>query len=231
MSDFFLNSVFYKALPNTGVDVKEQIDILCNLVKDLQLVNPNFVNWYVNNAKDSTPPLDLLFPSEGAFKYLIKQRKKDVFKAFLLWNGSVDNDFYAGIALSIVNVSMSLNKNIPQDDLIKIFEIILKYLKCKYLYLSNSFFMDSRVFEHRQPLSSILYVSKSVENIDIPHLYQKIDIHNEFNQGTILILAQDLYEESENMKLIIQESSLALVDLDLIPETELDPDFFSEVNF
>ncbi|WP_436872552.1 hypothetical protein [Acinetobacter haemolyticus] len=143
----------------------------------------------------------------------------------------MDNDFYAGIALSIVNVSLSLNKNIPQDDLIKIFEIVLKYLKCKYLYLSNSFFMDSRVFEHRQPLSSISYVSKSVESIDIPHLYQKIDIHNELNQGAILVFDQNLYDESEKMKMKIQENSIVLVDLDLIPETELDPDFFSEANF
>lgn len=231
MPDYFLNSIFYKALSNAGIDIKGQIEVLDNLVNDLQLINPNFINWYVNNAKDSTPPLDLPFPSEDAFKYLIDQREKDAFKAFLLWNGSVDNNSYASIALSIVNISLSLNKNIPQDDLIKIFEIVLKYLKCKYLYLANKFFMNSRIFEHRQPLSSISYVSKSIEINDIPHLYQKININNELNQGTILIFSQDVYEESENMKLVLQENSVALVDLDLIPEIELDPDFFSEVNF
>lgn len=231
MPDYFLNSIFYKALSNTGIDIKGQIEVLDNLVNDLQLINPNFINWYVNNAKDSTPPLDLPFPSEDAFKYLIDQRKKDAFKAFLLWNGSVDNNSYASIALSIVNISLSLNKNIPQDDLIKIFEIVLKYLKCKYLYLANNFFMNSRIFEHRQPLSSISYVSKSIEINDIPHLYKKININNELNQGAILIFSQDVYEESEDMKLVLQENSVALVDLDLIPEIELDPDFFSEVNF
>lgn len=230
MPDFFLNSVFYKASSNTEDTIDDQIAALDNLVNNLHLINPNFVNWYVNNTKDSTPPLDLLFPSEDAFKYLIDQRKKDTFKAFLLWNGSVDNNSYASIALSIVNISLSLNKNIPQEDLVKVFEIVLKYLKCKYLYLANNFFMNSRVFEHRQPLSSICYVSKSIEFDEIPHLYQKIDINNELNQGTILIFSQDVYEESENMKLVLQESSVALVDLDLIPEIELDPDFFSEVN-
>lgn len=231
MLNYFLNSIFYKASSNTEDAINDQIEVLHGLVRDLQFINPNFLNWYVNNAKDSTPPLDLLFPSEDAFEYLKKQRIKDTFKAFFLWNGKVDNNSYASIALSIVNISLSLNKNIPQEDLVKVFEIVLKYLKCKYLYLANNFFMNSRVFEHRQPLSSISYVSKSIEFDEIPHLYQKIDINNELNQGTILIFSQDVYEESENMKLVLQESSVALVDLDLIPEIELDPDFFSEVNF
>lgn len=33
------------------------------------------------------------------------------------------------------------------------------------------------------------------------------------------------------MKKKIQENSIALVDLDLIPETELSPNFFNEVEF
>ena len=55
--------------------------------------------------------------------------------------------------------------------------------------------------------------------------------NNSLNQGSILVFDQNLFDESEQMKKKIQENSIALVDLDLIPETELSPDFFSEVEF
>ncbi|MCU4437559.1 hypothetical protein KTH93_19070, partial [Acinetobacter bereziniae] len=64
----------------------------------------------------------------------------------------------------------------------------------------------------------------------IPHLYKKIDVLNDLNQGSILIFDENIFEESDRMKKIIEENAIALVALNAIPETELDSDFFSEVD-
>lgn len=231
MTDFYLNSIAFKAFPNSEDDVKAQLEILVKLVEDLRTVSPDFSNWYVNNGSDLNPPLEYSFPSESSFKYLLKLRKKDAFQSFLLWNGQVDNSLYASISLSIINISLSLQKRYSLSQLVDIFQIILKYLPFKYLYLSNPFFMKNRVFDHRQPVSSICYVPKALEDKELPYIYQKIEVNTSLNQGTILIFDQNLFDESEQMKKKIQENSIALVDLDLIPETELSPDFFNEVEF
>ncbi|WP_252509439.1 hypothetical protein [Acinetobacter bereziniae] len=45
-----------------------------------------------------------------------------------------------------------------------------------------------------------------------------------------MIFDENIFEESGRMKKIIEENAIALVALNAIPETELDSDFFSEVD-
>ncbi len=62
-------------------------------------------------------------------------------------------------------------------------------------------------------------------------MYKKIDIQNNLNQGTILIFDPNIYEETDRIKIIIEENSIALVALNAIPEIGLDPDFFSDIDY
>lgn len=228
MRKFFLSSQFFKQLPSTESDINEQLKILNQLVTSLSAVDPIFSNWYVNNASSSKPPLEYLFPSESASTFLLKQREKETFSSFLLWNGQEEKLNYSSISLSVTDINMTFYKNFEPNQAIKIFEVLLAHLKFKYLYVNNNFFIDINIFPHRLETTSICYVPKKIEEGDIPHLYKKIDIDNELNQGTILVFDQNLFDESDEMKKKVQENSIALVDLDLIPEAELDADFFSE---
>lgn len=124
---------------------------------------------------------------------------------------------------------MTFYKELSCNQLIRIFEEILEFFKFQYIYFNSDFFADINVFPHRLETTSICYVPKKIENGDIPHLYKKIDINNELNQGTVLIFDQNLFDESDEMKEKVQENSVALVDMGLIPEAELDADFFSGV--
>jgi hypothetical protein len=231
MTDFYLNSVSIKAFSNFEDSINLQLKLLVNLVYDLASINKNFSNWYINNTSNEKPPLEYKFPDKKALEYLFKLRKNDTFKSFLLWNGKVDNDLYAAISFNIINLSLSLQSTLTRLEIVEIFKIILKYIPCKYLYLSNSYFMDVRIFEHRQPISSICFISKILNKNDVPFLYEKIDIHNDLNTGSILIFDENLFDESDTMKKKLQENAIVLVELDLIPETELDPDFFNDVEF
>ncbi|AOA57899.1 hypothetical protein [Acinetobacter larvae] len=228
MPNFFLNSLFYKALSRSENDLDAQMQLLEKLIRGLQVINPVFNNWYVNNAKNSQPPLDLPFPSESADKYFKLLKKNNEFKPLLLWNGQINNDYYANIALQLIHLSISLNKTIQPSDLIKVFSVILEVFSVRYLYLSNNFNNEIRVFEHSYPVSSICYLPKILKDIAIPHLYKKIIIDNEVNKGTLLIFDENIYDESDEMKKKIQENTLALVELDLIPSTKLPDNFFEK---
>lgn len=236
MSEYIIHSIFYKALSNANESSAEQYNILTKIINEIQLTHPLLNPWYINiedidldDIENFKPPLEYLVPSDSARKYLLKSRNEEPFQAFLLWNGRIDNSECVSISFSPTGLSFSFDEKFDTKIIIKLFEEILKNLKCKYLFLSNSYFMDNRVFEHRQPVSSICYVPKMINEKDIPHLYSKFDVSNNLNQGSILIFDQNLFDESEQMKRKIQENAIALVDLDLIPETELDSDFFNEV--
>lgn len=229
--EFFIHSLFYKALPNSDVEITKQLNIFECIIKEIQGVDNIFSKLYINKSDSSKNQLGQIFPSDSAFQYLFESRKKDPFKTALLWSGENDCDKYVSISFSITGLRFGLEKKFDIEIFITLFKSILKNLKCKYLFLSNSYFMDNRVFEHRQPVSSICYVPKMINEKDIPHLYSKFDVNNNLNQGSILVFDQNLFDESEQMKKKIQENAIALVDLDLIPEAELDSDFFNEVEF
>ncbi len=241
MAKYLIHSVFYKALSSSESSIDKQYNILLEIIKDIKPIDPLFSQWYINNLdpddidlddiENIKPPLDYVVPSDRAKKYLLNSRKDNPLDSFLLWNGEIDNSLYASVSLSVAKFSFNFGNELKTDSFIKIFEIILKHLRCKYLYISNTFFMKNRVFDHRQPVSPICYVPKALEDKDLPYIYQKIEVNNSLNQGSILVFDQNLFDESEQMKKKIQENSIALVDLDLIPETELSPDFFSEVEF
>lgn len=196
-------------------------------------------SWYINNIniedidldniENFKPPLEYLVPSDSARKYLLKSSNEELFQPFLLWNGRIDKSECVSISFSPIGLSFSFDERFDTKIIIKLFEGILENLKCKYLFLSNSYFINNRVFEHRQPVFSICYVPKIINEKDIPHLHSKFDVSNNLNQGSILIFDQNLFDESEQMKKKIKENAIALVDLDLVPETELSSDFFSEV--
>jgi hypothetical protein len=69
-------------------------------------------------------------------------------------------------------------------------------------------------------------VAKDIEENSIPYLYKKIEIRNAINQGTILVFDENWADESDEMKKKVQENSIALVELGVIPEAELPEDFF-----
>ncbi|MFI8035568.1 hypothetical protein ACH8I4_17050 [Acinetobacter sp. ABJ_C3_5] len=228
MREFFFSTRLYKQLPSTESDIQKQLEILEKVITKISEIDPIFMTWYINNSTSSIPPLDYIFPSKPAFNYFFDQRKKDVYKSFLLWNGQEKANF-ASFNLDTVNISMTFYKELSCNQLIRIFEEILEFFKFQYIYFNSDFFADINVFPHRLETTSICYVPKKIENGDIPHLYKKIDVNNELNQGTILIFDQNLFDESDEMKKKVQENSVALVDMGLIPEAELDADFFSGV--
>jgi len=225
MREFFFSTRLYKQLPTTEIAIQEQLEILEKLVKKISGIDHIFKTWFVNNATSSKPLLDYPFPSESAYKYLFNRKKEDEYKGFLLWNGE-DKVTFSSLNFDSFNISMSFYKELTNNQVIKLFKIFLELVKFQYIYLNNNFFADINIFPHRLSTTSICYVPKIIDENQIPHLYQKIEINNELNQGMILIFDENLFDESDSMKKKIQENSIALVDLNLIPEAELNSDFF-----
>ncbi|MDR6540044.1 hypothetical protein ABIC56_000587 [Acinetobacter bereziniae] len=229
--EYNLHALFYKALSNSDQEIQQQLKALESIVLEPQKLHPIFSNLYINNAINPSKPLGYSFPSQETFKYLYNARKKDPFDSALLWNGKNDSAEYISITFSNSGLSFGLENQLNIELLTKLFQITLTHLKCKFIFIYDDFFRDIVVFEHRQPVSSICYVPQIISENSIPHLYKKIDVLNDLNQGSILIFDENIFEESDRMKKIIEENAIALVALNAIPETELDSDFFSEVDF
>ena len=226
MSEFFFSTRFFKRLPSSENDIKQQLDTLKKIINKIVVIDSSFSTWYINNSVDTKPPLDYPFPSEKSDNYLLKIRKKDEFQSFSLWNGA-DNSNFVGINFDTFDFRMNFEKVLECDQIIKLFIVMLDHIKFQYIYLNSDFFSDINIFPHRLETTSICYVPKIIDENQIPYLYKKIEINNELNKGTILIFDQNWFAESAFMKKKIQKNSIALVDLGLIPEAELDSDFFN----
>ncbi|MCU4437748.1 immunity 52 family protein [Acinetobacter bereziniae] len=229
--EYNLHTLFYKALSNSDQEIQQQLKALESIVLEAQKLHPIFSNLYINNAISPSKPLGYSFPAQEAFKYLYNARKKDPFESVLLWNGKNDSAEYISVTLNSISLKFGLENQLDIEILENLLKILLKYLKFKYIFISNHFFRDTIIFEHRHPVSAICFVPQIISENSIPHLYKKIDVLNDLNQGSILIFDQNIFEESYHMKKIIEENAIALVALNAIPETELDSDFFSEVDF
>lgn len=241
MLEKMIHTVLNKALKTGDEDIKQQLSTLKNIANDLKELDPLFNQWYIGNIdvdismdaeeiEQLSPPLGYKFPSDKAELFLFKERKKKSYTTSLLWNGGSGQAF-ASMSLSISGFELSIQKKISVDVIVKIFEIILKIFSLDYIYLTTEFIHNTSIFEHRQTVSPICYVSKNINERDLPHLYKKIDIQNNLNQGTILIFDPNIYEETDRIKIIIEENSIALVALNAIPEIGLDPDFFSDIDY
>ncbi|RSP97613.1 hypothetical protein EA716_02165 [Acinetobacter baumannii] len=230
MSEFFLSTRLPKALGKSSSDIKSQLKILENILKEIAVIDPIFAHWYVNNYHETAPdaPLEYKIPSDQGFKYLFDKKSADQSESFSLWNGQEDNAYYAGFHFRDIGIVMTFEKVLTADQIVQIFEVLLKYLKIEYLYVNYEFFKDINVFEHRLPTTSICYVSLNVTADDLPHLYKKVDIDNDYNKGTILVFDENWASETDELKKIVQENSIALVELGVIPETELPDGFFNE---
>lgn len=228
--EFIIHSLFYKALSNKDNEIKKQLEAFKKIINEAHQLHPIFSNLHINNAINPSKPLSYPFPSDEALKYFYKARKKDPFDSALLWNGKNDSAEYISVTLNSISLKFGLENQLNIEILENLFKILLKYLKFKYIFISNHFFRDTIIFEHRHPVSAICYVPQIISENSIPHLYKKIDVLNDLNHGSILIFDENIFEESDRMKKIIEENDIALVALNAIPETELDSNFFSEVD-
>ncbi|WP_335957161.1 hypothetical protein [Acinetobacter bereziniae] len=240
MLEIRLKTVLKKALKTNDSDIKEQLLTLKDITYDLKDLDPLFNQWYINNVdvdnsmneeelEEISAPLEYKFPSNKAEIYLFQERKTAPTDVSLLWNGG-NKETFASIALGIMGFNLAIQKKIGVDIFVKVFEIILKKFSLDYIYLTTEFIHNTLIFKHRHTVSPICYVPQIISENSIPHLYKKIDVLNDLNQGSILIFDENIFEESDRMKKIIEENAIALVALDAIPETELDSDFFSEVD-
>jgi len=225
MSKFFLNTHFFKRQPSLENDIQEQLDTLKVIVKKIAVIDPIFSTWYINNPAGTKPPLDYLFPSVKADKYLIKLRREDEFQSFSLWN-SEDNSNFVSINFDTFDFRMNFEKVLTHEKIVELLKVLLDHVKFRYMYLNNNFFAEINVYPHRIFTTSICYVAKDIEENSIPYLYKKIEIRNAINQGTILVFDENWTDESDEMKKKVQENSIALVELGVIPEAELPEDFF-----
>ncbi|WP_228200076.1 hypothetical protein [Acinetobacter baumannii] len=123
---------------------------------------------------------------------------------------------------------MTFRKVLNAEQIVQIFNVILKYFEFDYVYLNSDFFEDINIYQHRLPTTSICYVPLEVAADYLPHLYKKVDIDNQFNKGTILVFDKNWADETDNLKKIVQENSIALIELGAIPETETPEDFYDE---
>ena len=228
--EFIIHSLFYKALSNKDNEIKKQLEAFKKIINEAHQLHPIFSNLHINNAINPSKPLGYPFPSDEALRYFYKSRKKDPFDSALLWNGKNDSAEYISVTLNSISLKFGLENQLDIEILENLLKILLKYLKFKYIFISNHFFRDTIIFEHRHPVSAICFVPQIISENSIPHLYKKIDVLNDLNQGSILIFDENIFEESGRMKKIIEENAIALVALNAIPETELDSDFFSEVD-
>ncbi|MBJ8421198.1 immunity 52 family protein [Acinetobacter bereziniae] len=241
MLEKMIHTVLNKALKTSDEDIKQQLSTLKYIVKVLKNLDPLFNQWHIGNIdvdinmdaeeiEKLSPTLGYKFPSDKAELFLFKQRKEKSYATSLLWNGGSGENF-ASMSLSISGFELSIQKQISLDIIVKIFEIILNNFSLDYIYLTTEFIHNTLIFKHRHTVSPICYVSKNINQRDIPHLFKKIDVLNDLNQGSILIFDENIFEESDPMKKIIEENAIALVALNAIPEIGLDPEFFSDIDY
>ncbi|MDC5164052.1 hypothetical protein OHW52_03775 [Acinetobacter baumannii] len=228
MREFFLSTRISKILGNADHEIEEQIEKVEQIITELSVIDPIFENWYINNPVGSKPPYDYPFPSEKAHKYLLNLRKKDINASFLLWNGSLESENFAGFMFDRTGLVMDFKKVLNTDQMIQLFKAILKYPKCEYVYINTDFFNEINVYPHRAETTSICYVPVEVAANYLPHLFKKIEIENEYNKGTILVFAENWADETDELKKVVQENSIALIELGVIPEAGLPDGFFNE---
>jgi len=226
MREFFLSTRISKILSNTDNAIKEQLDKIEQIITEISAIDPIFKNWYINNPVDSKPPYDYPFPSDKAHNYLFNLRKNDLNESFLLWNGYLESEQFASFMFDRSGLVMDFKKILDSDQMIQLFKAILKYPRYDYAYLNTDFFYDITVFPHRLETTSICYISVRIEENYLPHLYQKVEIDTEYNQGTILVFDKNWADETDDLKKKVQENSIALVELGVIPEAELPEGFF-----
>ncbi|MGP3305247.1 hypothetical protein [Acinetobacter baumannii] len=231
MRDFFLSTRLSKRLGSTANEIIAQLKTLELMVKEISLIDPIFANWYVNNADEDTTeaPLDYPFPSETAHKYLFNLRDSDHFESFGLWNGLEESSLFTSLRYDSFGFMMIFKKVLKTDQVIQLFQVILKYVHYDYVYLNTYFIGDINVFPHRLETTTICYVPiKKIAEDYLPHLYKKVEVENQYNKGTILVFNEKWADETDELKKIVQENSIALVELGVIPETELPDGFFNE---
>ncbi|XZY04323.1 hypothetical protein ACT4XO_00635 [Acinetobacter baumannii] len=230
MRDFFLSTHISKRLGSTENEITAQLETLELMVKEISVIDPVFANWYVNNADEDTTeaPLDYPFPSEKAHKYLFNLRNLDNFESFSLWNGLEESSQFVSLRYDSFDLMMIFKKVFNTDQVIQLFQVLLKYAHYNYVYLNTYFFGDINVFPHRAETTAICYVPVEIADDYLPHLYKKVDVDNQYNKGTILVFDEKWADETDELKKIVQENSIALVELGVIPETELPDGFFNE---
>ncbi|WP_336167356.1 hypothetical protein [Acinetobacter sp. 161(2023)] len=228
MSEFVLSTRLPKVLGTSTSDIETQLKILDKIVKEISVIDPIFAHWYINNYDETAPkaPLVYTIPSDKGYKYLFDKKSADKFESFSLWNGIEENIDFASINLRNIGFIMEFEKILTADQIVQIFEVLLKYLKIDYLYVNYEFFRDINVFEHRLPTTSICYVSLNVAVDYLPHLYKKVDVDNQYNKGTILVFDENWADETEELKKIVQENSIALIEVGAIPEALIPDSFF-----
>ncbi|WWA50093.1 hypothetical protein V5109_16315 [Acinetobacter baumannii] len=121
---------------------------------------------------------------------------------------------------------MIFKKVLNTDQIIQLFQVLLKYAHYDYVYLNTYFFGDINIFPHRLETTAVCYVPVKIAEDYLPHLYKKVEVENQYNSGTILVFDEKWADETEELKKIVQENSIALVELGVIPETELPEGFF-----
>jgi hypothetical protein len=139
MSEFFLNTRFFKRQPSLESDIQEQLDTLKVIVKKIAVIDPIFSTWYINNPTGTKPPLDYPFPSEKADNYLLKLRKEDEFQSFSLWNAE-DNSNFVSINFDTFDFRMNFEKVLTYEKIVELLKVLLDHVKFKYMYLNNNFF-------------------------------------------------------------------------------------------
>ncbi|MFU2197194.1 hypothetical protein ACMGSW_09965 [Acinetobacter baumannii] len=228
MRDFFFSTRLPKILGSTDSEITAQIENTAQFINRISEIDPIFKTWYVNNATSSKPPLDYPFPSEKAKNYLFKNRKLDINESILLWNAQLDNSQYASFRFDRVGLLMTFEKVLETEQVIKLFNALLECFKFEYIYLNTDFFADINIFPHRREITSICYVYVKIEDNYLPHLYQKFEVENNLNQGTILVFDENWADETDELKKVVQENSIALIELGVIPEAGLPDGFFNE---
>ncbi|WP_336167358.1 hypothetical protein [Acinetobacter sp. 161(2023)] len=228
MTQFFLSTRISKILGTSDHEIIDQLEKVEQIINELSDIDPIFKNWYVNNATSSKPPLDYPFPSEKAKNYLFKLRKTNLDSSFLLWNGLQEDKQFTSFRFDRLGLIFSFSKVLKTEQMIQLFTVLLKYPKYDYVYLNTDFFSDISVFPHRREITSICYVSVKIEDNYLPHLYQKIEVENNLNQGTILVFDENWADETDELKKLVQENSIALIELGVIPEAGLPDGFFNE---
>ncbi|MGR2824123.1 hypothetical protein FY048_01060 [Acinetobacter sp. 1124_18A] len=230
MRDFFLSTHISKRLGSTENEITAQLETLKLMIKEISVIDPVFANWYVNNADEDTTeaPLDYPFPSEKAHKYLFNLRNLDNFESFSLWNGLEDSSQFVSLRYDSFGLMMIFKKVFNTDQVIQLFQVLLKYAHYDYIYLNTYFSGDINVFPHRLETTAVCYVPVKIAEDYLPHLYKKVEVENQYNTGTILVFDEKWADETDELKKIVQENSIALVELGVIPEAELPEGFFDE---
>ncbi|MFX6530762.1 hypothetical protein ABTG57_08420 [Acinetobacter baumannii] len=228
MSEFFLSTRVPKFLSNTDEAITVQIEKLEKIITEISDIDPILKTWFINNPVDSKPPYNYPFPSDKARNYLFNLRKNDPNAVFLLWNGSIETDPYVSYLFDRLGSVMTFRKVLSAEQIVKIFNVILKYFKFDYVYLNSDFFEDINIYQHRLPTTSICYVPLEVAADYLPHLFKKLDVDNQYNKGTILVFDENWADETDELKKVVQENSIALIELGVIPEAGLPDGFFNE---